>query len=58
MKTPRACRNLEDVRAAVNAIDRDIVKLLGKRAKYAMARGATGTPRPRVTSPASCAGRR
>jgi len=37
MKTPSACRNLEDVRAAVNAIDRDIVKLLGKRVKYAMA---------------------
>jgi isochorismate pyruvate lyase len=37
MKTPSACRNLEDVRTAVNAIDRDIVKLLGKRVKYAMA---------------------
>ena len=37
MKTPRACRNLEDIRAAVNAIDRNIVKLLGQRKKYAMA---------------------
>ncbi|HEX2828183.1 MAG TPA: chorismate mutase [Burkholderiales bacterium] len=37
MKAPGDCRNLEDVRAAVNAIDRDLVKLLGKRAKYAMA---------------------
>ena len=37
MKPPRACRNLTDVRAAVNAIDRSIVKLLGQRKKYAMA---------------------
>lgn len=37
MKTPNACRTIEDVRAAVNAIDESIVKLLGKRAGYAMA---------------------
>jgi isochorismate pyruvate lyase len=37
MKTPRACRNLEDIRTAVNAIDREIVRLLGQRKKYAMA---------------------
>jgi isochorismate pyruvate lyase len=37
MKSPRACRNLNDVRTAVNAIDRTIVKLLGQRKKYAMA---------------------
>ena len=37
MKTPNACKSLEDVRAAVNAIDRSIVKLLGRRTRYAMA---------------------
>ncbi len=37
MKSPSACRNLEDVREAVNAIDHEIIKLLGKRTKYAMA---------------------
>lgn len=37
MKAPNACRNLEDIRGAVNTIDREIVKLLGKRKKYAMA---------------------
>lgn len=37
MKSPNACKNLKDVRAAVNSIDRSIVRLLGKRAVYAMA---------------------
>lgn len=37
MKTPNACKTIEDVRAAVNAIDRSIVKLLGRRTRYAMA---------------------
>ena len=37
MKSPRACRNLGDIRSAVNVIDREIVKLLGKRTKYALA---------------------
>ena len=37
MKSPKACRNLTDIRAAVNAIDRDFVGLLVKRQKYALA---------------------
>ncbi len=37
MKSPAACRNLADIRAEVNAIDRAIVKLLGRRTKYAKA---------------------
>ena len=52
MKTASACRNLEDVRAAVNAIDRDIVKLLGKRAKYAMAALRFKTDVSQVADPA------
>jgi isochorismate pyruvate lyase len=52
MKTASACRNLEDVRAAVNAIDRDIVKLLGKRAKYAMAALRFKTDVSEVADPA------
>ena len=30
MKSPRACRNLEQIRAAVNAIDKEFVKLVEK----------------------------
>jgi len=37
MKTPSACRNLDDVRLAVNTIDREILRLLGKRNRYAQA---------------------
>ena len=34
MKAPEACENLQDVRDACDAIDRDIVALLGKRMPY------------------------
>ena len=54
MKSPAACRNLTDIRAAVNAIDRDLVRLLAKRQKYALAalrfkrdRKSIGDPRHR-----------
>jgi isochorismate pyruvate lyase len=54
MKLPSACRNLTDVRAAVNAIDRDLIRLLARRQKYALAalrfkhdRKSIGDPRHR-----------
>ena len=54
MKSPSQCRNLVDIRAAVNAIDRDLVRLLAKRQKYALAalqfkndRKSIGDPRHR-----------
>jgi isochorismate pyruvate lyase len=37
MKPPSACRNLTDVRGAVNAIDRELMRLLVKRQRYALA---------------------
>ena len=37
MKSPAACRNLTDIRAAVNALDRAMIRLLAKRKKYALA---------------------
>ncbi len=37
MKSARACRNLADIRSAVNAIDRDLLRLLVKRRQYAVA---------------------
>ena len=54
MKRPNACRDLTDIRAAVNALDRDLVKLLAKRQQYALAalrfkhdRRSIGDPRHR-----------
>jgi isochorismate pyruvate lyase len=52
MKTPRACRNLTDIRAAVNTIDRDIVRLLAKRAGYAKAALRFKTDRKSIANPA------
>lgn len=37
MKSPAACRNLTDIRTAVNALDRSLIRLLAKRQKYAIA---------------------
>jgi isochorismate pyruvate lyase len=51
MKSPSACRNLEDVRAAVNSIDRAIVKLLGQRTRYAMAALRFKTDRKSIADP-------
>jgi isochorismate pyruvate lyase len=52
MKSPRECRNLTDVRAAVNAIDRDIIRLLGQRTKYALAALAFKTDLKQIAQPA------
>jgi isochorismate pyruvate lyase len=56
MKRPAACRNLTDIRAAVNALDRDLLKLLAARQKYALAalrfkhdRKSIGDPKHRRT---------
>ena len=37
MKSPAACKNLGDIRSAVNALDRALIRLLAQRQKYALA---------------------
>ncbi len=34
MKSPEACRNIEDVRMSIDSIDQEIIGLLGKRFSY------------------------
>jgi isochorismate pyruvate lyase len=34
MKSPAECVSIEDVRAAIDAIDREVVTALGRRAEY------------------------
>lgn len=34
MKQPEECKNIEDIRKEIDAIDRNIVELISKRAKY------------------------
>ncbi|MGE5097637.1 MAG: chorismate mutase [Betaproteobacteria bacterium] len=37
MKTPETCSGMEEIRADVNEIDRDIIRLLGRRLAYVRA---------------------
>lgn len=34
MKTPKDCTGMEDVREAIDILDRDIIRLIGERARY------------------------
>jgi isochorismate pyruvate lyase len=34
MKEPKDCRNIQDIRDAVNALDHEIIKILGNRTRY------------------------
>jgi isochorismate pyruvate lyase len=52
MKSVSACRNLDHIRAAVNTIDLQIVKLFGKRTQYARAAFAFKTDRKSIGRPA------
>jgi isochorismate pyruvate lyase len=44
MKSPEDCRNIGDIREAIDSLDREIIGLIGKRARYveAAARFKTG----------------
>ena len=44
MKKPEDCQNIEDVRKAIDSLDREIVGLIGRRGRYveAAARFKTG----------------
>ena len=44
MKPPEECASIEDVRLAIDALDREVVALIGRRARYveAAARFKTG----------------
>ncbi len=52
MKSARACRNLTDIRRAVNTLDRALVELLAKRSKYAAAALQFKTDRKSIGNPA------
>lgn len=34
MKPPKDCKNIDDVRPAIDEIDQNIIQLIGERAKY------------------------
>ncbi len=37
MKQPQDCQNIQEIRAAINSLDRDIINKLGKRFEYVKA---------------------
>ena len=51
MRPPEACRNLEDVREAIDGLDREILRLLGSRASYVAAAARFKTDPKGVRAP-------
>lgn len=51
MKSPKSCLKLSEIRTAVNAIDRQIIKMLGKRTGYARAAFAFKTDLKSIGQP-------
>ena len=51
MRAPGACENLEDVREAIDGLDREILRLLGSRARYVAAAARFKTDPKGVRAP-------
>ena len=51
MKSPTECRSLEEVRAAIDAIDHEVIALLGRRAEYVKAAARFKTSEADVHAP-------
>jgi isochorismate pyruvate lyase len=51
LRPPEACRNLEDVREAIDGLDREILRLLGSRASYVAAAARFKTDPKGVRAP-------
>ena len=51
MKAPEACEGIEDVRGAIDGLDREILHLLGRRARYVAAAARFKTDQMAVRAP-------
>ncbi len=51
MKAPEACESIEDVREAIDGLDREILHLLGRRAGYVAAAAPFKTDHNSVRAP-------
>ena len=51
MKPPEDCTGIEDVREAIDALDRDIIRLIGQRAGYVQAAARFKTDETGVRAP-------
>lgn len=50
-KTPTECANMDDIRAAIDQIDRSVITLLGQRAQYVHAASKFKTSVAAVRAP-------
>ena len=51
MRPPEACERFEDVREAIDGLDREILRLLGSRTRYVAAAARFKTDRNSVRAP-------
>jgi isochorismate pyruvate lyase len=51
VKSPEACANIEDVREAIDGLDRKVLRLLGRRAGYVAAAARFKTDQGSVRAP-------
>ena len=51
MKQPGACESIEDVRQAIDALDRKVISLIGRRAHYVEAAASFKTGEQSVRAP-------
>ena len=51
MRPPEACESIEDVREAIDGLDREILRLLGRRAGYVAAAAPFKTDQKGVRAP-------
>lgn len=51
MREPEACASIEDVRAAIDDLDREVLRLLGRRARYVAAAARFKTDEGDVRAP-------
>jgi isochorismate pyruvate lyase len=51
MKTPSECRDMEEIRANIDALDKDVVRLLGLRFEYVKAAAKFKTDATAVRAP-------
>ncbi len=51
MKTPEECQDMQDIRAAIDSIDREVIALLGRRFAYVRAASKFKTSATAVRAP-------
>ncbi len=51
MREPSECRNMQDIRAEIDSLDQEVIRLLGRRFKYVQAAAQFKTSASSVRAP-------